>query len=198
MNSPRARAVFPTHHNYTVTMELSKLKESSFWNKKLDKCIATFDANKNGRISRRDFLLVRENFSQQNVSKKHFNEFVKSLEKFLDNVDLKDNSVSYTHAEMKEKFIHYFERVSGGIAILIENTFKSLDIDNNGVISFEEWKLHYLARGIPIEYARTSFDAIDQDKDGNISMKEFVAYHYEFYYTVEDKLSSSILFGPLD
>ena len=182
----------------TVAMDASKLKESAFWNKKLDKSAVVFDVDKNGHISRADFLLMRERFSQQNVSKKYLEEFNKSQEQFLDHVNLKDNSVKYTYAEMKEKFIEYLQKASEGFEILMENSFKLLDLNDNGVISFEEWKSHYVVRGIPTEYARASFDAMDKNGDGEILLEEFVAYNYEFFCSDEDKLSSSILYGPLE
>ena len=53
------------------------------------------------------------------------------------------------------------------------------------------------ALNIDKAHARASFDAMDTNGDGKISKEEFVAYHVEFYYTAEDKLKSSILYGPL-
>ena len=106
--------------------------------------------------------------------------------------------MKYTYAEMKEKFIEYLQKASEGFEILMENSFKLLDLNDNGVISFEEWKSHYVVRGIPTEYARASFDAMDKNDDGEISLEEFVAYNYAFFCSDEDKLSSSILYGPLE
>jgi hypothetical protein len=34
--------------------------------------------------------------------------------------------------------------------------------------------------------------------DGVVSMDEFIQYNKEFFFTTEDTLKSSILYGPLD
>lgn len=76
--------------------------------------------------------------------------------------------------------------------------FELLDLDGDGTINFDEWKMHYLCNNTNADYARASFDAMDTDKNGLISRDEFINYLDEFYYSTEDKLNSSILFGPLD
>ena len=179
-------------------MDLSKLKESTFWNKKIDKAAAILDTNKNGYISRADYMLYRERFSQQPISQKHFNEFVKSQDQFLDHVNLTDNSVKYTYKEMREKFIEDVKKAGEDFKIFLENLFKPLDLNEDGVISFEEWKSYYEVVGIPAMYSRASFDAMDKSGDEKITLEEFVAYNYEFYCSDEDKMRSSILYGPLD
>lgn len=64
--------------------------------------------------------------------------------------------------------------------------------------SFQEWKDHYSAMGINTDYAKASFEAMDTDHDGAVSLDEFIAYNNEFYNTNEDTLNSSILYGPID
>ena len=91
-----------------------------------------------------------------------------------------------------------YRKLVKALKFLWKNSFKLLDLNDNGVISFEEWKSHYVVRGIPTEYARASFDAMDKNGDGEISLEEFVAYNYEYFCSDEDKLSSSILYGPLE
>ncbi len=75
--------------------------------------------------------------------------------------------------------------------------FKTVNENGDGRISFQEWVNHYKSMGIPVEHARASFDAMDSDGDGSVSEKEFCNYHSEFFCSTEDKLKSSILFGPL-
>ena len=62
----------------------------------------------------------------------------------------------------------------------------------------KEWELHYRCMGLDPKYAKVSFEAMDTNGDGNVSLEEFTAYHVEFFSSTENKLNSAILFGPLD
>ena len=75
--------------------------------------------------------------------------------------------------------------------------FYCLDGDGDGFISIAEWKFHYAAMGILLEYAQASFDAMDKDGDGKITMDEFLNYHIEYFCSAENELNSAILYGPL-
>ena len=77
---------------------------------------------------------------------------------------------------------------------LFSTMFAAIDLNGDGIISFDEWKSHYVALGIPAYHAQASFAAMDSDSDGKITMQEFVDYHFEF---TENKLNSAILYGPL-
>ena len=79
-----------------------------------------------------------------------------------------------------------------------ESMFNNLDMNRDGVITYNEWVAHYNCMGIDTEHARASFEAMNQSGDGKVSRDEFVTYHYEFFNTTEDKRKSSILYGPLD
>ena len=76
--------------------------------------------------------------------------------------------------------------------------FEIIDSDANGEISFKEWVDYYKVVGIDTAHARASFDAMDTNHDGVVSKEEFHAYNVEYYYSAEDKLHSSIMYGPLD
>ena len=75
--------------------------------------------------------------------------------------------------------------------------FKCLDVNDDNFIDLAEWKFHNAAVGISPEHAEASFKAIDRDGDGKITEDEFVNYHFEYFYSTENKLNSAILFGPL-
>ena len=75
--------------------------------------------------------------------------------------------------------------------------FEQIDLNGNGEISVQEWQRYNHAMGISSGHARKSFKAMDANGDGVVSFQEFKAYIREFYFSTEDKLRSSILYGPL-
>ena len=76
--------------------------------------------------------------------------------------------------------------------------FEMMDSDGNGEISFKEWVEYYTAMGIDTVHAKPSFNAMDINGDDIVSKEEFLAFIKEFYLSVEDKLNSSVLYGPLE
>ena len=64
-------------------------------------------------------------------------------------------------------------------------------LSRNGNITIE----HTVS--IPVEHAKASFEAMDANHYGKISMQEFIDYHTEFFFSSEDKLNSSVLYGPV-
>ena len=102
-----------------------------------------------------------------------------------------------SYDDFKDKIIEDLAKC-GKYKPVFEAGFRHLDMNGDGVISFEEWTAHYKCMGIDPAHARASFDAIDQNSDGKISMEEFVNFQYEFYFTAENKLGSAILYGPLE
>ena len=76
--------------------------------------------------------------------------------------------------------------------------FEIIDEDGDGVISREEWIKYSKAIGITPVHAEASFNAMNADGNKTVSRDEFLAYNHEFFYSTEDKLKSSLLFGPID
>ncbi|CAB3988986.1 sarcoplasmic calcium-binding [Paramuricea clavata] len=97
-----------------------------------------------------------------------------------DSLSLTDYTKSLTYDEIVQSWIDNVEKG-----------------DRNGSLSLKEWEIHCTAINIPVEHAKPSFKAMDTDRDGVISHDEFLAYHYEYFHTSEDKLHSSLLYGPL-
>ena len=79
----------------------------------------------------------------------------------------------------------------------LSEMFSNLDMNGDGVITFNEWSAHNQCLGIDTAHARASFDAMDKSGDGKITKEEFVDYQYEYWYTAENTLNSEILYGPL-
>ena len=186
------------NRTFAMAVDMSKLRQNAFWNKKFDHCIRAHDTNKSGDISRADFLRIRERYKSLKTSNpQHMERLSKYQAAILDRVGLQDESVKLSYAELKENFIQSLSKVED-YDEFFGATFQNQDINGDGVISFEEWKAHYYCMGIDTAHARASFDAMDKNGDGKISKEEFVNFHHEFYFTVENKLGSDILYGPYE
>ena len=187
--------------------DFSKLQANDFWQKKFRRQIEVHDTNKSGDISRADFEVVVDRYRQLGTASEQFLEkLTKSLMKFADMHGITDASVKmsyddYEAAHMKvlsregEKPASPDDKLQFALDIL-RDMFSNLDMNGDGVITFNEWSAHYHCMGIDTAHARASFDAMDANSDGKVTQEEFVNYHYEYYYTTENKLNSKILYGP--
>ena len=113
-----------------------------------------------------------------------------------------DDTVALTYQEFADTLGKMVAATSGDFdkldhVRLFATHFEVMDRDGDGVISLKEWLDHHKAVGIDVKHARPSFDAMDKNGEGVISKEEYIAYAKEFLFTAEDKLNSSIMFGPL-
>ena len=170
-----------------------KLYENEFYRKKLRRAVEVRDADKNGLITRLDFELVVQRHKDLGAPEEHIKRITVEVNKFCNSVGLTDNSVSMTYEEFGDIYVHKMDKGE----ILFLEIFHTVDINGDGEISYEEWVHYYKIIGINTAHARASFDAMNTEGNGKVSVEEFVAYHKEYYQSAEDKLNSSILYGPL-
>ena len=76
--------------------------------------------------------------------------------------------------------------------------FTMMDKDRKGYLTLENWEdmteiFHFNNR----EEAKSGFDAIDVNKDGKLSRKEFSNYMFEFFCTTDNELGTINMLGPL-
>jgi len=122
---------------------ISKLRQNTFWNKKIDHSIRVLDTDESGDISRADFLLIRERYKNLKTSNpQHMEQFCKYQSAVMDRLGLHDESVRLSYAEFKENFIQDLSKAED-YETLFGIAFQNLDINGDGVISFEEWRAHY-------------------------------------------------------
>ena len=174
-------------------VDFQALQKNSFWKKKLHQLALVRDTNNDGSISRADYEIVIDRYSK--MKSKDAEKVVKFLSNLCEQYG-PDTKLSF--AEFEERWIEAMMKLSlDDINSTLGSLFAALDLNGDGIISFAEWKSHYVALGIPAEHAQASFAAMDSDSDGTVSKQEFIDYHFEFLCTTENKLNSGILYGPL-
>lgn len=157
------------------------------------------DTTKDGFISKEDFDLVVERYREMGAPETHLKKMVGYFDHTCKQFGLVEG-VKLTYDQFGKKMAESGAKEQSResrIGIFME-MFDIIDTNADSLISFEEWKNYYSAMGIDTKYARASFDAMNTKGDGIVSKEEFLAYVEEFYYSSEDKLKSSILYGPLE
>ena len=181
-----------------MTEQAKQFLESPFWNQKLDCAIFVTDVDKDGLITRKDFELLAQRYKDLgDLSREQQQRIDTCMMKLCDSVGLTDDTKQFTYEEFKRGHAN-IESLSQVLDNNFRIAFDALDINGDGVISMKEWELHYRGMGIDPKYATASFEAMDTNGDGVVSLEEFTAYHVEFFSTIENKLNSAILYGPLD
>ena len=178
-------------------MDFEILCNNDFWKKKLRKAFENQDVDKDGFISRADYDLIISRYKEMGASERCTTKLQDTWEKMYKLWGITDHTVKFSIDEMIVIHGKVLQLVSKHTN-MFDEMFDSIDMNGNGEISFTEWDAHYKSMTIPSEHARASFDAMDTNRDGIVSKQEFYDYHIEFFLTTEDKLNSSILFGPLD
>ena len=176
------------------------LRDSPFWRKKFAHATKVRDANKDGWISRDDFdLIVTRYKALPEANQSH----AETLTAAMDSLCKAIGFEGYTKMSYEEFEERHFQKMksdleNGTSDKLFGKMFDTVDANGDGSIDLSEWRVHYECCGIPVEHAKASFDAMDTNHDGVVSREEFLAYYLEFFFSTEDTLNSSILYGPLD
>lgn len=178
-------------------MALDTLRKSDFWKKKFHAAVSATDVDKDGFISRDDFNMIVQRYKEAGASPEHVKNVQESFEKLYVIWDMTDDK-KMTLEEFEVMFQGRLEKSFAYADELYSGWFKQVDMNADGEISQEEWRIHNSALGISIEHATASFNAMDANGDGVVSMEEFIDYHKEFFFSAEDNLKSSILYGPIE
>ncbi|KAG8224656.1 hypothetical protein J437_LFUL005158 [Ladona fulva] len=172
-----------------------------FWRQKMYTIHALMDINNDGVVSWDDFVIIADRFvNLGHLSPKQQKEFRAALKMVWEQqwgtehpynmVTMEQYIANITHVRndrsLKKK-AHLF----------LPYLFKAVDKDKSGEISVEEFKLFFQCLGLDEEEAIKSFNAIDTNGDGFLSIKEFVKTGREFFLTEDESRPSKHFWGPL-
>ena len=173
-----------------------ELANNEFFMRKLLTEAWVRDVNKDGFITKEDFHVVIQRYKDMGVAEAHLEKLKKNFDILCMVLGIADDSVKLTYDQCIANFLKCGTQLEE-ICKIFDTHFEIIDTNENGEISFKEWTDYYTAMGIDTKHARASFDTMDTNSDGIISKEEFRAYNIEYYTTAEDKLQSSLLYGPL-
>ena len=180
-------------------IDFASLRNDPFWRKKFTRFLEVTDLDNDGYVSRADYDIYVTRYKSLSTAPS-----LQVLAKVVDTLCAMwglEGPKKLSYAEVEELFLNDVGKqiLAGKLEIqLYSSMFDSIDANDDDFIDFAEWRIHCECLGIPVEHAKASFDAIDTNHDGLLSRKKFSDYHFEFFFTAEDKLRSSILYGPLD
>ncbi len=174
-----------------------QLLDSPFWNKKLDVALRIRDADKDGMITRSDFEAPVKLFSEiEGIKKDKVDAYRRHIEELCEMHGLTDPFKGLSYNEAKRATAKLADDPNK--IEMFTFMFNLLDMNQDGNISFDDWQICYRCIGANTAFAKASFEAMDTDGDGSVSLDEFRAYHCEFFFSTENTLNSGILYGPLD
>ncbi len=177
-------------------MSAEEFWKNALWKKKMQRELKIRDLDGDGFVSKADYDLVIQRYRELGAPEKRLEKMTQLLARVMKSMGI-DGTTKLTLQECSKNF-----EKSGTKPEDLDEwfmiQFKILDTNGDGEISFKEWSDYYTVVGIDTVHARPSFDAMDTDGDGVISKEEFLAFIKEFYFSKEDKLKSSIMYGPLD
>jgi Ca2+-binding EF-hand superfamily protein len=170
------------------------------WERKIRTCFTRLDANKSGKISAEDFMLIAERFNEVGHLTGAAAQEMKDF--YTNEIWLKYFKAPDADESTCESFIHNLRTLGKKMILATTNDihnryFTNIDQDNDGLLSLEDFKKYFYVMGIGAEFAKATFDAIDANHDGQVSRGEFITAGNDFFGGEQDHKGSDIFFGPL-
>ena len=186
-------------------MSLSE-EQKAYHVKKLRTASKRFDTNKDGYLSLEDYELMSERLKEYGKLTKEQAEcahkgFMKYAEIFGLNTPGKKIPVDeIAEKASKEILSMSADERKGMLHSTLDTLFNVIDLNKDGHISLEEFKVHFRVLGFSVSEEETvhSFNTIDTDKNGEISREEFLAASDDFYNGVDETEVSRVFMGRLE
>ena len=163
------------------------------------------DQDRNGVLEANDFTEIGESLCLLWMYKPGSEEYKKIIDQSTQNWKMFRKYFERLGGEANEEhFLEFFDdMLSKGnehiykswVIHIVSSIFDSFDVNNDGVISLNEYSDMFMCYHIPIKYSAKAFIKLDRDGDDYISKKELLHAVDEFFRSNNEKSPGNWLFG---
>ena len=175
------------------------LTNQEFRVRKLRTSFAGLDVDNDGYVTTDDFKVMARRFiAYGNLDEKQGKGITKAILDISDIIGVKEGE-KMTLEQYLAGAVKLCEDPLGPdhTRTLMRALFDALDVNHDGVISSQEFRLYFKCIGINEDQAKASFDGIDDNHDGLITKEEFLAAAIEFFYGFDTTSGATLFYGPL-
>ena len=181
-------------------------KQKAYHLRKMRTCIKRFDADKDGYFSHEDIELMSERLKEYGkLTKEQAERAHQGFMKYGEMSGLLKPGKKIPVDELAQKASEVMlsmpaDERKGMLHSTHDTLFDVIDLNKDGHISLEEFKVHFhvLGANVSEEEIIHSFNTIDSDKNGEISREEFLAAADDFYNGVDETEVSRVFMGHLE
>ena len=175
--------------------------DSEFWRRKMRTLHRILDVNRDGVISFDDFNLLAKRFTDLgHLTPQTSAEFLDVMKQTWEEQFGEITQYNLVTAEQLLTDFHHRindKKMAKRIGRFLPYLFKAVDYDHTGHLDIDQYKLFFRCLGLSNEDAAISFAVIDENGDGQLSLKEFVHLGRQFFLTEDETKISKMFWGPL-
>lgn len=178
--------------------ELQKEKVSHYFS-------IVLDQDRNGVLDENDFKEIGESLCVLWMYKPGTKDYDRIINSSLKSWEMFENYFRTQNAEAnKEQFLQFFDtmlsendksRYQNFVNSMIGSIFDSFDLNNDGVISTDEYTDMFLCYHIPIKHSAKAFVKLDRDGDERVTKEELMKAVDEFFLSSDPDARGNWLFG---